>query len=41
MSAGLVAYEMTIGKQVFREDIAHIFDYKENNLTSDPQEHIF
>ncbi len=40
MSAGLVAYEMTLGKQASREDIAHIFDYEENNLTSNPQEQI-
>lgn len=40
MSAGLVAYEMTLGKQASHEDIVHIFDYEENNLTSNPQEQI-
>ncbi|WP_256592831.1 hypothetical protein [Pseudomonas sp. 2822-17] len=40
MSAGLAAYEMTMGKQAFHEDIVHIFDYEENNLTSDLQEQI-
>jgi hypothetical protein len=40
MSAGLVAYEMTLGKQASCEDIVHIFDYEENNLTSNPQEQI-
>jgi len=27
MSNGLVAYEMTLGKQASRADIVHIFDY--------------
>ena len=40
MSAGLVAYEMTLGKQASREDIVHIFDYEENNLTNNPKEQI-
>ncbi|WP_259740625.1 hypothetical protein [Pseudomonas poae] len=40
MSAGLVAYEMTLGKQATNEDIVHIFDYEEENLTSNPQDQI-
>ena len=40
MSAGLVAYEMTLGKQATQNDIVNIFDYEENNLTNDPQEQI-
>ncbi|MFC6337701.1 hypothetical protein GIR22_24800 [Pseudomonas sp. CCM 7891] len=40
MSAGLVAYKMTMGKSATREDIVHIFDYEEDNLTNDPQEQI-
>lgn len=38
MAAGLVAYELTLGKRATREDIVHIFDYEEHNLTNDPQE---
>ena len=37
MSAGLVAYEMTLGKQAGQDNIVHLFDYEENNLTNDPQ----
>lgn len=40
MSAGLVAYEMTLGKQATNEDIVHLFDYEEDNLTNNPQEQI-
>lgn len=40
MSAGLIAYEMTLGKQATNEDIVHLFDYEESNLTNDPQEQI-
>lgn len=40
MSAGLVAYEITLGKQATRKDIVHIFDYEEENLTNDPKEQI-
>lgn len=40
MSAGLVAYEMTLGKQASRDDIVHLFDYEEKNLTNNPQEQI-
>ncbi|MDR6581768.1 hypothetical protein [Pseudomonas extremaustralis] len=37
MSAGLVAYEMTLGKHAAQDNIVHLFDYEENNLTNDPQ----
>ncbi|MBM9488451.1 hypothetical protein JBE38_21195 [Pseudomonas sp. ICBG1301] len=40
MSAGLVAYEMTLGKQATGKDIVHIFDYEEENLTNNPQDQI-
>lgn len=40
MSAGLVAYEMTLGKQATRDDIVHVFDYEDSNLTSNPDEQI-
>ncbi|KRP69199.1 hypothetical protein TX23_23860 [Pseudomonas paralactis] len=40
MSAGLVAYEMTLGKQATDEDLVQIFDYEEKNLTNNPQEQI-
>ena len=40
MSAGLVAYEMTLGKQATDEDIVHLFDHEEKNLTNNPQEQI-
>lgn len=40
MSSGMVAYEITLGKQATRDDIVHIFDYEEDNLTSNPQEQI-
>ena len=40
MSAGLVAYEMTLGKQASRDDIVNIFEYEENELTNNLQEQI-
>ena len=40
MSAGLVAYEMTLGQQATNDDIVHLFDYEEENLTNDLQEQI-
>jgi len=40
MSAGLVAYEMTLGQQATDDDIVHLFDYEEENLTNDLQEQI-
>lgn len=38
MSGGLVAYELTLGKRPTREDLVHIFDHEEHNLTNNPQE---
>ncbi|MBI6912198.1 hypothetical protein JET67_27860 [Pseudomonas palleroniana] len=38
MSGGMVAYELTLGKRVTREDLVHIFDYEEHDLTNDPQD---
>jgi len=40
MSAGLVAYEMTLGKEATRDDIVHIFDYEESNITNNPDEQL-
>lgn len=40
MSAGLVAYEMTLGKPASRDDIVNIFEFEENNLTNNPSEQI-
>lgn len=40
MSAGLVAYEMTLGRQATNEDLVRLFDYEEENLTSNPQDQI-
>jgi hypothetical protein len=38
MSGGLVAYELTLGKRAARENLVHIFDYEDQNLTNDPEE---
>ncbi|KAA0943822.1 hypothetical protein FQ186_20030 [Pseudomonas sp. ANT_H14] len=38
MSGGMVAYELTMGKRPTREDMVHIFDHEEHNLTNNPQE---
>lgn len=40
MSAGLVAYEMKLGKQATHEDLVRIFDYEEENLTNNPQDQV-
>lgn len=40
MSAGLVAYEMTLGKQATDKNVVHLFDYEEENLTNNPKEQI-
>ncbi|WP_305955626.1 hypothetical protein [Pseudomonas sp. R2-37-08W] len=40
MSAGLVAYEMTLGQQATNDNIVHLFDYEEENLTNNPQDQI-
>ncbi|WP_223487593.1 hypothetical protein [Pseudomonas sp. A-RE-19] len=37
MSLGVKAYELTLGKYASRRDLINIFDYEENNLTSDPE----
>lgn len=36
MSAGLMAYELTLGKQALRENLINIFDYDAHDLTNDP-----
>ncbi|WP_124409377.1 hypothetical protein [Pseudomonas sp. R4-34-07] len=42
MSGGMVAYELTLGKRTTREDLVHIFDFEDQNLTNDPhQQHRF
>ena len=38
MASGLVAYDLTLGKHATHEDIVHIFDYEEHNLTNAPQD---
>ena len=40
MSNGSVAYEMKLGKQARREDIVHIFDFEDKDITSDISEQI-
>ncbi|WP_419793594.1 hypothetical protein MYA83_17160 [Pseudomonas palleroniana] len=40
MSSGLVAYEMTLGEQATNENIVHLFDYEDENLTNNPQDQI-
>lgn len=36
MSSGLLAYELTLGKQAFRENLVNIFDYDAEGVTNDP-----
>jgi hypothetical protein len=38
MSAGIVAYELYMGKPAEQEDIVNIFDYEENDITQDIQQ---
>lgn len=38
MSAGVVAYELHMGKPAESEDIVNIFDYEENDITQDIQQ---
>jgi len=38
MSGGMIAYELTLGKHTTREDLVHIFDYEDKNLTNNPEE---
>jgi hypothetical protein len=40
MSNGSVAYEMTLGKQATRNDIVHIFDFEDKDITTDISEQI-
>jgi len=35
MSSGLLAYELTLGRQALRENLVNIFDFEDNNLTND------
>lgn len=36
MSSGLLAYELTLGKQALRENLVNIFDYDAEGVTNDP-----
>jgi hypothetical protein len=38
MSAGIVAYELYMGKPAEQEDIVNIFDHEENDITQDIQQ---
>lgn len=38
MSSGVVAYELHLGKPSESEDTVNIFDYEENDITSDIQQ---
>jgi hypothetical protein len=38
MSAGIVAYELYMGKPAEQEDIVNIFDHEENEITQDIQQ---
>jgi hypothetical protein len=38
MSAGVVAYELHMGKPAESEDIVNIFDHEENDITQDIQQ---
>lgn len=38
MSGGLMAYELTLGKQARREDIVNIFDVEEVDIVSNPKD---
>ncbi|PWC09423.1 hypothetical protein [Brenneria corticis] len=38
MSRGMTAYECTKGKPALRENIVHIFDYDDENISSTPEE---
>ncbi|AZF10208.1 hypothetical protein C4J93_2009 [Pseudomonas sp. R2-37-08W] len=35
-----MAYEMTLGQQATNDNIVHLFDYEEENLTNNPQDQI-
>ncbi|MHC8291579.1 hypothetical protein ACYZUD_33140 [Pseudomonas sp. XS1P51] len=38
MSAGVMAYELTLGKPAEQGDVVNIFDYEESDITSDIQQ---
>lgn len=38
MSAGVVAYELQLGKSAELDDVVNIFDYEETDLTNDIQQ---
>ncbi|WP_051414780.1 hypothetical protein [Pseudomonas sp. QTF5] len=40
MSNGGVAYEMTLGEAASRDNIVHIFDFEDKNITTDISEQI-
>lgn len=40
MSNGAVAYEMTLGEAASRDNIVHIFDFEDKNITNDISEQI-
>ncbi|BCX66922.1 MULTISPECIES: hypothetical protein [Pseudomonas] len=40
MSKGLVAYELKLGKSSEEEDVVRIFDYEDENITSNIEEQI-
>ncbi|MEI7053602.1 hypothetical protein WCL09_24710 [Pseudomonas koreensis] len=41
MSLGLKAYELVVGKEASLDDLVYIFDYEDQDLTSDPDEQRF
>lgn len=40
VSQGMVAYELTLGKQATRDNIVHIFDFEDENISNTPDEQI-
>ncbi|WPN56275.1 hypothetical protein [Pseudomonas sp. P9_31] len=40
MSDGAVAYEMKLGEAASRDNIVHIFDFEDKNITNDISEQI-
>ncbi|PAU64200.1 hypothetical protein BZL41_10555 [Pseudomonas sp. PIC25] len=38
MAGGLLAYELTLGKQALRESLVNIFDPEEENIVQNPDE---
>ncbi|MBB6154358.1 hypothetical protein HDC30_001566 [Pseudomonas sp. JAI115] len=41
MSLGLKAYQLVVGKEASLDDLVYIFDYEDQDLTSDPDEQRF